>query len=202
MVLRVCIRQALGEDWHLWVDDVEMSLTYMDYTEPRAYAKVELEPGKHSIRLEKDSAYRSGKSAARCFLYGIMEAVSGGGTDVAAAWQGVKSIRACYTVFVDEMEGDFVYSFYKTTLEACSVAYEVLSETVSETRQNKIRFWLAWKLPIMLLCAIVFLPLWGLSIGMMVTDFDFPGLCLFLILTFIICVFIWAFFIYKPNRKK
>ena len=202
MILRVCIRQALGEDWHLWVDDVEMHLTYMDYTEPRAYAKVELDSGKHSIRLEKDSAYRSGKSAARSVLYGIMEAVSGGGADVEAAWQGVKSICACYTVFVDGEDGEFVYSFLKTALEACSLSYEVLLEEVREARSDKIRFWLAWKFPIMFLSAIVFLPLWGLSVGMMLTNFDFASLSLFLISTFIVIVLIWAFFIYKPNRKR
>lgn len=202
MILRVCIRQALGEDWHLWVDDVEMSLTYMNYTEPRAYAKVELDSGKHSIRLEKDSAYRSGGAAFRSSLYAIMEALSGGGADVEAAWQGVKSIRACYTVIVDGKDGDFVYSFGKTALESCSVSYEILSETASETHRNKIRFWLIWKLPIMLLCAIVFLPLWGLSIGMMLADFEFASLSLFLISTAIIVALIWGFFIYKPNRKK
>ncbi|MBQ7346879.1 MAG: hypothetical protein IJW55_02900 [Clostridia bacterium] len=203
MVLQICIRQSVVDDgWQLFVDDVEMTLTYMDFTEPRAYSKVKLDPGTHTVKIEKNSSYRSVKSAMAHSFMGWLEAVSGGGSEVEAVWNGTKNIRALYTVTVADENADLTYSFQNATLERCSVECKTVSEEVFENKQDKRRWWLTWKLPIMLLSAAVFLPLWIFSITMLIREFDFAVLLLFLLLTVIIGVFVWAFFIYKRGERK
>lgn len=199
MILRVCIRQALDTGWHLYVDGAEMTLTYMDLTEPRAYAKLDLDVGRHEIELQKESAFGSVRSGIRSAWMAILD---GGGRDTEAVWKGIASIRARYAVTVGEADGDLVYSFPNAALERCSVAHETLLEEKYETKQDKRRFWLIWKLPLLLLSAVVLLPLWVLGIGTVISDPCFATVLLVVLLSFVVGAVAWAVFFYDPSKKN
>ncbi|MBR6742259.1 MAG: hypothetical protein IKM09_02330 [Clostridia bacterium] len=185
--------QNACKDYKVFLDGEE--LAYKECNGYYLYTAQNLIGGGHIVRIIKNrNAITLGKL---CLFW--LSAFSGGDDNVALSlYRSAKYIDKEFFVSSSD-DLNFCYDTYQNKVVSCSGEYRLVKDICldDEKTHKKIKLWL--RFPILILVSLVLLPVWILSVFMMLKSFSIPAFLLFILVSSLIVLFIISFFRDKKN---
>lgn len=177
----------ISKEYCLYIDDEEKTLFYSDLKLSGSYKEV-LSNGNHQIRIRKKQSLTSQKKSILSYwlaaLVGLYDENS------ISAIHSNEAIDIIIDINIQNESSFMIFDAYTNSVKKCSERYVIVKKEICEEKEKTKNVWRFIKIPIMILGAITFIPIFLLSCFLMFSSFDVPSTLLFVASSFLLFLYI------------
>ena len=185
-----------SDGYKVFLNSKELSLKYSNGQ--LVYSSSECNKGVCTIRIFKDIKPITPFDVC-CFW--VSTILTGYDKAIVSMYRSAKRIDKEFCVYVDD-NFDFCYDTYTNRVIFSSETYETVRDdsTEDQSLKRKVNFYV--RLPLLILMSVTLIPIWLLSISMMVKSFDYIALLIFVFVSVLIIFFVVSWIRDRKNKWR
>lgn len=168
----ICLKNS-SPDYKVFLDGEELPLHYS--SSKSEYVTSNDNQGQHAITIKKDSG---NTKLSQIILFWISTLLTSYDESMISLYRSAKKIDITFNVEVNE-NFKFVFDTYTNKVINCSGEYNVILDNSADDINVKTKLNFYIKLPLMILTGITLVPLWFLSVLMLIKSFDSLAVSIF-----------------------
>lgn len=177
----------ISKEYCLYIDEEEKILSYSELKLSGSYKEF-LSNGKHQIRIRKKANLTSQKNSI--LSYWLAALVGSYDENSISAIHSNETIDIVIDINIQNESSFMVFDAYTNSVKKCSEQYEIVKREIHKEKDKTKNVWKFIKIPIMILGAITFIPIFVLSCLLMVSSFDVPSFLLFVLSLFLLLLYV------------
>ena len=191
-----CCLKNVNNEYHVFIDGNEVAFDIDACMQGKFCGN--LEKGIHTIQITKSISNESFNRG--CLLFWVSSLMLSYDENVISMRRSHKSINIIFEMDIKNNDQIVVFDAYTNKITKCSESYVVRCEEVAEDKEKgrKVKKYIIW--PVWILCFLIIVPLFVLSVLMMVASFDVPSVLLFLLTSGLLILLTIAFVRYRMNK--